>query len=283
MHIFGRNAVLEALAKSQSSEHRQSAEKQDVRGGATIEKIFLQYGAEGAPINAIRQQAQKCNVPCATMDKRKFADLEYELCGERGGAQGVIALVPSLTILTVSELLEQAWGTLEEPTEPIFVALDGINDPHNLGAIARSAECAGAAGLIVPEQRSAPLSGAAMKTSAGALEHLPVARTGSLAKALQDCKNAGFRIVGLDVSGTKAYTDALYSEAVVIVIGSEGQGMNRQVVALCDDVISIPLHGKIASLNASVATAIVLFEAARQRAHEEIRDHTVQATDSSSN
>jgi 23S rRNA (guanosine2251-2'-O)-methyltransferase len=252
VHIFGRNPVLEALSSN-----------------TNIEKVFVQYGAEGAAIAAIKQAAKKREIPCSTMDKAKFSQLEREVCGAEygsGRAQGVIVLTAALTILSPTDLIERSFVRAAPSEAPLVVALDGINDPHNLGAIARSAECAGAVGLLVPESKSAPLGGAAMKTSAGALEHLLVARTSSLTKSLQDFKNAGFSIIGLDMSGTAAHTDDLYGEALVVVIGSEGEGMNPAVKRLCDTVVSIQLHGNISSLNASVATGVVLFEAARQRA-----------------
>jgi 23S rRNA (guanosine2251-2'-O)-methyltransferase len=201
VHIFGRNPVLEALSGS---------------GNASIEKVFVQYGAEGTVIDSIWHAAKKRNIPCSTMDKGKFGALEREVCGAQahGRAQGVIALVTALKLLSVAQLIEQCF---ERDEHPVIVALDGVNDPHNLGAIARSAECAGAHGFLVPETKSAPLSGAAMKTSAGALEHLAVARTGNFTKALQDLKNAGFTVLGLDAHGTQSYTNQLYNEATVLV------------------------------------------------------------------
>jgi 23S rRNA (guanosine2251-2'-O)-methyltransferase len=259
MYIFGRNPVLEALA---SVEH------------SRIEKVFVQYGTEGSVIALIKQAAAKRGVPCAVMDKGKFATLEREAVGARsegertdgrtaqGRSQGVIALVAALRMLGVEELIEQSF---EHSDQPMIVALDGITDPHNAGAIARSAECAGAVGMLVAESKMSPLSGAAMKTSAGALEHLSVARTGNLAKGLQDLKNAGFTVIGLDEDGAQSYTNNIYADAVVMVVGSEGRGLTPAVAKLCDVRVAIPLHGQIASLNASVAAGVVLFEAARQR------------------
>jgi 23S rRNA (guanosine2251-2'-O)-methyltransferase len=249
VYIFGRNAVQEALAQSSST-------------ARTIEKILLQYGADTPPIQAIRALAERRNIPVSVMDKRKFQALEHEVCEDVGRAQGVLALVAAIKTITVNELIEKSFTTHDAP---LFVALDGITDPHNLGAIARSAECAGFDGMIVPEQRSAPLGGAAMKTSAGALEYITVAKTSNLVKALEDARNAGFEILALEANANAVYTDDLYKEAVVLVTGSEGFGISKQVRAVCTGAISIPIHGHIASLNASVATGVVMFEIARQR------------------
>lgn len=249
MYIFGRNAVQEALSQTSA-------------GARKIEKILLQYGAEGAPIQAIRTLAAKRNVPVSLMDKRKFQSLEHEVCEDTGRAQGVLALTAAFTTLTMSELLERSFSLHDAP---LLVALDGITDPHNVGAIARSAECAGFHGIIVPEQRSAPLSGAAAKTSAGALEYLNIAKVSNLAKALEDARNAGFEVLALESDAKTEYTTGRYDDATVLVIGSEGSGITKPVRAVCTGAISIPLHGSIASLNASVASGVVMFEIARQR------------------
>jgi 23S rRNA (guanosine2251-2'-O)-methyltransferase len=249
VYIFGRNAVQEALSQARENPR-------------TVEKILLQYGADTAPIQAIRRLAEQCRIPVSVMDKRKFQNLEHEVCGEAGRAQGVFALTAAIKTLTVSELLERSFT---QHDAPLLVALDGITDPHNVGAIARSAECAGFHGMIVPEQRSAPLSGAAMKSSAGALEHLAVAKTSNLAKALEDARNAGFEILALEANADALYTADLYQDAVVLVIGSEGAGISKQIRGLCTGSIAIPLHGKIPSLNASVASGVVMFEIVRQR------------------
>ncbi|MCU0424501.1 MAG: 23S rRNA (guanosine(2251)-2'-O)-methyltransferase RlmB [Candidatus Kapabacteria bacterium] len=250
MYIFGRNTVLEALA-----------------AGKQIEKIFCQYGTEGAAITALRIQAEKANIPFAQMDKRKFQTLEREVCGENAHSQGIIALMQSVKTFSIGELIDKSFAALDNP---LFVALDSITDPHNLGAIARSAECAGFHGLILPDLKAAPLGGTAMKASAGALQHIPVAKTGSLTKALEDCRNAGFRILALEAEAKGDYntildTDGLAEEPLVLVVGSEGGGIQPAVRRICTDALAIPLHGKISSLNASVAAGILMFEIARLR------------------
>jgi 23S rRNA (guanosine2251-2'-O)-methyltransferase len=249
VYIFGRNAVQEALSQARENPR-------------TVEKILFQYGADTAPIQAIRRIAEHLRIPISVMDKRKFQNLEHEVCGDVGRAQGVFALTAAMQTLSVSQLIENSFTKHESP---LLVVLDGITDPHNVGAIARSAECAGFHGMIVPEQRSAPLSGAAMKSSAGALEHLPVAKTSNLIKALEDARNAGFEILALEANSDTLYTADVYQEAIVLVIGSEGAGISKQVRDFCTGSIAIPLHGKIPSLNASVATGVVMFEIVRQR------------------
>jgi 23S rRNA (guanosine2251-2'-O)-methyltransferase len=245
VYIFGRNAVAEAL-----------------KAGRAIEKILIQYGADTAPMQALRLDAERKRIPVSTMDKGKFQVLEREVCGQNSTAQGVIALAAVVSTLTVGALLEQSFAAHDAP---LLVALDSITDPHNVGAIARSAECAGFQGMIVPEQKSAPLGGAALKVSAGALEHIPVARTSNLAKALEDVRNAGFTVLALEMKSDTLYTEPLYDDATVIVIGSEGAGISAAVRRQCTGSVGIPLHGRIASLNASVAASLVMFEVVRQR------------------
>lgn len=243
-YIYGRNAVAEAL-----------------RAGRPLEKIYLAYGAEGAGLEEIRRLARTAGIRCAETDRRKFADLERRCGAGRGEAQSVVALEPVVAALSVQELIERAY---EVSDTPVLLALDGITDPHNIGAVARATECAGAQGLILPLQKSAPISPAAMKSSAGALAYLPVAKAGTLEPALKDCKAAGFRVVGTDASARKSYREAAVDSPLVIVIGSEGGGMSPSVRRLCDELITIPMAGRIASLNASVAAGVILFRLAEQ-------------------
>ncbi|MCS6809000.1 MAG: 23S rRNA (guanosine(2251)-2'-O)-methyltransferase RlmB [Bacteroidota bacterium] len=249
-YIFGRNAITEALLS-----------------GKKIEKIFCQYGIDASALASLKKHAKQAHVPLALMEKRKFQALERSICRRYGYAQGVIALVQELPILTVHELIEYSFTIADNP---LLVALDNITDPQNLGAIARSAECAGFAGILLPETKSAPLSGAAIKASAGALHHIRVARTSSLRTALEDCKNAGFQVIGLDAHATHEYskqlqTDKLAYEPIVLVIGSEGVGIHPSIRRICTHTLAIPLCGNVPSLNASVAAGIVMFEIVRQR------------------
>lgn len=244
-YIYGRNAVIEAL-----------------KAGRSLEKIYIAYGAEGSGIEDIRRLARNAGIRCAEADRRKFAELEHRIGAARGEAQSVIAQETMVTALDLQTLIEQAY---EKTDTPVLVALDGINDPHNIGAVARAAECAGAQGLILPLQKSAPISPAAMKASAGALAYLPTAKAGTLEPALKDCKAAGFRIVGTDGLARRSYTELAADIPLVIIIGSEGTGMTSGVRRLCDELITIEMSGKISSLNASVAAGVILFRLAEGR------------------
>jgi 23S rRNA (guanosine2251-2'-O)-methyltransferase len=157
-------------------------------------------------------------------------------------------------------------GSLLEPAEALIVALDQVQDPHNLGAVCRSAEAAGAAGVVIPERRSASVTPVACKSSAGAVEHLAVARVRNLADWLAEAKRSGGWIYGADPAAETAYTDADLTGKAVIVLGSEGGGLRPRVAASCDLLISVPVRGAVKSLNVSAAAAVVLFEVVRQRA-----------------
>lgn len=151
------------------------------------------------------------------------------------------------------------------PEDAIVAALDQIQDPHNLGAICRSAEVAGAAGVVIPERRAASVTPAVCKASAGAVEHLPVARVRNLADWLADAKEGGAWIYGAAADAERAYTEVDWADRAVLVLGSEGSGLRPRVAETCDELVSIPVAGRVGSLNASVAAAVILFEARRQR------------------
>jgi 23S rRNA (guanosine2251-2'-O)-methyltransferase len=209
----------------------QEALHADVR----IEKIFICFGADDPDVHRLRSLAAKSGIAVSTMDKRKFATLVRELGVHGNAAQSVIALREPHTLVTYRELVQ---GAMHSRPDPILVVLDGITDPHNLGAIARSAECAGAYGLILSEHHSAPITPAAVKTSAGALEVLPVCKVQRVSTTLRELRNEGWKVVGTAVPAQQYFNGSDLSGPVVIVI---------------------------ASLNASVASGIILFEAARQR------------------
>jgi 23S rRNA (guanosine2251-2'-O)-methyltransferase len=179
------------------------------------------------------------------------------LCGS-ADHQGVVAEVDPFPYADPERLLDAE--------EALVVALDQIQDPHNLGAISRAAEVAGAAGVVIPERRAASVTAAACKASAGALEHLPVARVRNLADWLEDAKRRGSWVYGAAVGAQRDYTEVDWSGRAVLVLGSEGSGLRTRVAAACDELISIPVAGAVGSLNASVAAAVILFEARRQRA-----------------
>ncbi|MDQ1266361.1 MAG: rRNA (guanosine2251-2-O)-methyltransferase [Bacteroidota bacterium] len=245
MYIFGRNAIIEALSS-----------------GASIEKIFVAFSAQGEAINTIFSKAKKSNVPCVKFDGRKFAQLEKDVCPEGAKSQGVIALIKQIETISLFDLIRNSF---KESTKPLLVALDGITDPHNLGAIARSADCAGALGLIMQEKNSAPLTPVAIKASAGALEHIPIAKTGNLGFALEQCKQSGYWIIGSDPANGNDYTEKLYDRPIVLVIGSEGEGICAVTRKQCDVFVKISMAGKINSLNSSVASGVLLFEILRQK------------------
>jgi 23S rRNA (guanosine2251-2'-O)-methyltransferase len=183
---------------------------------------------------------------------------ELERLCESPDHQGVVAEVDPYPYADPESLLDG--------DDALVVALDQIQDPHNLGAIARAAEVAGAAGVVIPERRAASVTAAACKASAGALEHLPVARVRNLADWLEGAKRREAWVYGADADAERGYTDVDWSGRVVLVLGSEGAGLRRRVAESCDQLISIPVAGAIGSLNASVAAAVILFEARRQRA-----------------
>jgi 23S rRNA (guanosine2251-2'-O)-methyltransferase len=180
------------------------------------------------------------------------------LCGSPDH-QGVVAEVDPYPYVDPGALLDDDDG------QGLFVALDQIQDPHNLGAVCRAAEVAGAAGVVIPERRAASVTAAACKASAGAVEHLPVARVRNLADWLADAKQADAWIYGADAESDRRYTDVEWTGRAVLVLGSEGKGLRPRVAKACDELVSIPVAGAIGSLNASVAAAVILFEARRQR------------------
>ena len=244
-YIYGRNPVIEALSE-----------------GEGVEKVFLAYGVRGKAVSRIYSLAKKSGTPVATMDKRKFSQLERDVVPKGSNSQGVLAQAKLIETIPLEELIEKAF---EKDENPVLLALDEITDPHNLGAAARSAEGAGALGIIVPERNSAPLSAAAVKASAGALKYIPVAREVNLVNALIKCKDAGLWVIGTAADAKKKHTEEDFLKPTVVVIGSEGKGMRPSVQKQCDEFVRIPLKGSIESLNASVSAAVILFEIQRQR------------------
>lgn len=243
-YIYGKNAVLQGI----------EADK--------VEKIFLAFGAQGATINKIFKEANKENIPVSKYDKKRFRDLEKIVCPGENLSQNVIAMLKQVDTLTIVDLLEIAY---QQSDKPILVALDEITDPQNLGAIARSAECAGASGLIITERNSSPINSFAIKASAGALNKIPVAKVTNLATELSNLKEHGFWVVGTEVDTETNYTDDIYDSPIILVIGSEGKGMRPRVKNICDHLVKIPMLGSTQSLNASVSAGVILFEMLRQK------------------
>ena len=238
--IEGRNAVIEAL-----------------RSGENIDKIYLAKGETDKTLGHIASRAREKGIVVVEADRRKLDGMS-----RTHAHQGVIALAAMREYVTVQSLLD----TAEEKGEaPLLVVCDEISDPHNLGAILRTAECAGAHGVIIPKRRSAGLTAVVAKTSAGAVAHVPVARVPNITALLKQLKDEGVWVFGTAAQGNTSLYKADLKGPAAIVIGSEGDGMSRLVAENCDFTVSIPMFGKINSLNASAAAAVLLYEAVRQR------------------
>ena len=238
--IEGRNAVIEAL-----------------RSGETIDKIYLAKGETDKTLGHIASRAREKGIVVVEADRRKLDGMS-----RTHAHQGVIALAAVREYVTVQSLLDAA-AAKGEP--PLLVVCDEISDPHNLGAILRTAECAGAHGVVIPKRRSAGLTAVVAKTSAGAVSYIPVARVANIPSLLKDLKKQGIWVFGTAADGTTDLYTADLKGPAAIVIGSEGSGMTRLVSENCDFLVSIPMKGRISSLNASAAAAILLYEAVRQR------------------
>ena len=238
--IEGRNAVIEAL-----------------RSGENIDKIYLAKGETDKTLGHIASRAREKGIVVVEAARRKLDGMS-----RTHAHQGVIALAAMREYVTVQSLLD----TAEEKGEaPLLVVCDEISDPHNLGAILRTAECAGAHGVIIPKRRSAGLTAIVGKTSAGAVSYMPVARVSNLPATLEELKKKGIWVYGTAAEGATSLYDADLKGPAAIVIGSEGSGMGRLVREKCDFLVSIPMKGHISSLNASAAAAILLYEAVRRR------------------
>lgn len=235
--LLGIHAVEEALAS-----------------GRPLNRIIVARGQHGGRIQKIIDLARSRGVPMRFEDR---AQMDRSAGSQRH--QGVVGFAASRAAVELEDLLADAHQN------QMLVLLDGIEDPHNLGAIVRTALGAGSAGIVIPERRAAGLTETVSRVSAGALEHLPVARVKNMARAMEQLKEAGYWLVGLDVRAEKNYTEVDYRGRVAIVMGSEGTGLHELVRKRCDFVVSIPMSGPVGSLNVSVAAGIVLFEAARQR------------------
>ena len=238
--IEGRNAVIEAL-----------------RSGETIDKIYLQKGETDKTLGHIASKARAAGVVVVEADRRKL-----DAMSPTGAHQGVIAFAAAHAYSTVDEMLAEAESKGEAP---LLVICDELSDPHNLGAILRSAECAGAHGVIIPKRRSVGLTAVVGKSSAGAVEYMKVAWVANLPAVIEDLKKRGVWIFGTAASGDRLLYDADLRGPAALVIGSEGFGMSRLVEERCDFLVRIPMMGHINSLNASAAASILLYEAVRQR------------------
>ena len=238
--IEGRNAVTEAL-----------------RAGTAIDKIYIAKGETDATLGHIASTARNKGVVVVEADRRKLDGMS-----RTKSHQGVIAIAAVREYASVDDILNAA---REKGEAPLIVVCDELSDPHNLGAVIRTAEAAGAHGVIIPKRRSAGLTAIVAKTSAGAVSHVPVARVPNLTALLKELKEEGLWVYGTAAEGTPSLYNADLKGPTVIIIGSEGDGMGRLVREQCDFLVSIPMRGKVNSLNASAAAAVVLYEAVRQR------------------
>ena len=237
--IEGRNAVLEAL-----------------RAGKPIDKLYVLDGCPDGPVRTIIREAKKSDTIINYVKKERLDQLS-----ETGHHQGVIAMAASYEYATVEDILEKA---KEKGEAPFIFVLDNIEDPHNLGAMIRTANLAGAHGVIIPKRRAVGLTSTVARTSAGAINYTPVAKVTNLKQTMEQLKKEGMWFVCADMDGTPYYQMDLKGP-MGLVIGNEGEGVSRLIKETCDFVASIPMKGDIDSLNASVAAGVLAFEIARQR------------------
>ena len=238
--VEGKNAVMEAL-----------------KAGRPLDKIYIARGEQDKALRFIAQKGKAAGAVISEVDRRKLDAMSVT-----HAHQGVIAVAAVREYSTVADILALA---AEKGEAPLVVVCDEISDPHNLGAIIRTAECAGAHGVVIPKHRSAGITAVVEKTSAGAVEHVAVARVVNLAAALKELQEAGVWVFGTAADGEKSLWEADLKGPAALVIGSEGSGMSRLTRESCDFLLSIPLRGKVSSLNASAAAAVVLYEVLRQR------------------
>lgn len=237
--IIGRNAVLEAI-----------------KNGRQTDTVYVASGERTGSIGMILGKARELGIVIKEVDRRKLD----AMCGG-ANHQGIAARASAIEYAQVDDILEKAGQAGEKP---FIIILDGIEDPHNLGAIIRSADASGAHGVIIPKRRGASLTYAVGKASAGAVEYVPVARVSNLAQTIDELKSKGLWIYGADMDGSR-WDSVDYSGPVALVIGNEGKGISRLVREKCDFIVSLPMKGKINSLNASVAAGILMYEVIKHR------------------
>lgn len=238
--LEGRNALQEAL-----------------RSGRTVDKVFIAAGEIDRGLQRLAAEAKEAGAVVVPVDRRKLDAMSFT-----HAHQGVIALAAAHVYYSIDDILEEAASRGEAP---LIVICDELSDPHNLGAILRSAECAGAHGVIIPKRRSVGLTATVAKASAGAVEYMRVARVTNISAAIAELKQKGVWVFGTAAEGSIPMYQADLSGPAAIVIGSEGDGMSQLVRKNCDVMVNIPMKGRISSLNASAAASILLYEALRQR------------------
>ena len=242
--VEGRNSVLELL-----------------ESGKDVNKIFVTRGEKHGSINKILGIAKERKIIVVEKDKKQMDEMAQE-----ENYQGVIAIVPPFEYVEISDILEVA---KERNEDPFVIVLDGIEDPHNLGSIIRTAETAGVHGVIIPKRRAVSVNSTVNKASAGAVEHMKIARVTNISDAIEELKQAGLWVCGTAVDTNKYYYNQDLTGPLAIVIGNEGKGIGEKVKKNCDFLVKIPMKGKVQSLNASVSTGIVVYEAVKQRIRKE--------------
>ena len=238
--VEGRNAVLELL-----------------ESGKDINKIFVEKGEKHGSIHKIIAIAKERRIIIVEKEKRQMQEM-----AQNQNYQGVIAIVPPFEYCEIEDILEEAEKRNEDP---FVLILNGIEDPHNLGSIIRTAETSGVHGIIIPKRRAAAVNSTVAKTSAGSVEYMKIARVTNISDAIDKLKRAGLWICGTDINTEKYYYNQDLTGPIGIVIGNEGSGMSEKVRKNCDFLVKIPMKGKVTSLNASVSTGIVIYEALKQR------------------
>ena len=238
--VEGRNSVLELLDSDRD-----------------INKIFIERGEKHGSINKIIAKAREKKVVIVEVDRQKLNKM-----AQTENHQGVIAIVPPFNYCEVKDILDEAYRKNEKP---FILILDGIEDPHNLGAIIRTAETAGVHGIIIPKRRAATVNSTVAKVSAGAVEYMKIARVNNINETINYLKENDIWICGTDINTDKYYYNENFTCGIGIVIGSEGFGMSRLVKENCDFLVKIPMKGKITSLNASVSAGIIMYEVVKQR------------------
>ena len=243
--VEGRNSVLELL-----------------ESGKDINKIYITKGEKHGSINKIIAKAKENGIIIVEKDKNQMRQM-----AQNENYQGVIAIVPPYEYCEIEDILEEAKIKKEAP---FILILDGIEDPHNLGSIIRTAETAGVHGIIIPKRRAAQVNSTVNKVSAGAVQHMKIARVTNISDSIEKLKKAGLWICGTDINTNTYYDKQDLTGALGIVIGNEGSGISEKVKKNCDFLVKIPMKGKVNSLNASVSAGIVIYEALRQRNNTEI-------------
>ncbi|MBK5252672.1 MAG: 23S rRNA (guanosine(2251)-2'-O)-methyltransferase RlmB [Peptostreptococcaceae bacterium] len=239
-YIEGRHPVEEALLS-----------------GRTIDKIYIAKGGKSTNANAILDMANEKKIPVSFVDRKKIDEMS-----ESHAHQGVLAKVSAYAYLELDDLIDK----IKSNESPAFlILLDEIQDPHNLGSVLRTADASGADAIIIPKRRSATLTPIVAKTSAGAVEYVPVCKVTNMVKTIDKLKDCGVWVTGADMNGEKLYYQEDFKGPMALVIGNEGQGISRLVKEKCDFLVRIPMRGKVNSLNASVSASILMYEVRRQR------------------